>query len=65
MACWHKLISLCLICKHGTEDVTHFLLDCPFFKEDVDSIWLKVKTKITETNPLDSTQICISSVILT
>ena len=21
--------SLCLICKEGTEDVTHFLLDCP------------------------------------
>ena len=30
--------SLCLICKEGTEDVTHFLLDCPFFKENVDSV---------------------------
>ena len=28
--------SLFLICKEGTEDVTHFLLDCPFFKENVD-----------------------------
>ena len=23
--------SLCLIRKQGTDDVTHFLLDCPFF----------------------------------
>ena len=30
--------SLCLICKEGTEDVTHFLLDCPFLKENVDSV---------------------------
>ena len=50
--------SLCLICKEGTEDVTHFLLDCPFFKENVDSVWLNIKARITEKNPLDSTQIC-------
>ena len=30
--------SLCLTCKQGTEDVTHFLLDCPFFKENVNSV---------------------------
>ena len=50
--------SLCLICKEGTEDVTHFLLDYPFFKENVDSVWLNIKTRITETNALDGTQIC-------
>ena len=50
--------SLCLICKEGTEDVTHFLLDCPFFKENVDSVWLNIKARITETSPLDGTQIC-------
>ena len=44
--------SICLICKQGTEDVTHFLLDCPFFKENVDSIWLNIKARVTETNPL-------------
>ena len=49
--------SLCLICKQGTEDVTHFLLDCPF-QENVDSVWLNIKARITETNPLDGTQIC-------
>ena len=57
---WHVGTNgfLCLICKQGTEDVTHFLLDCPFFKENVDSVWLNIKARITETNPLDGTQIC-------
>ena len=50
--------SLCLICKQGTEDVTHFLLDCPFFKENVNSVWLNIKAIIMETNPLDGTRIC-------
>ena len=50
--------SLCLICKQGTEDVTHFLLDCPFLKENVNSVWLNIKARITETNPLDGTHIC-------
>ena len=49
--------SLCLICKQGTEDVTHFLLDCPFFKQNVDSAWLNIKARTTETNLLDGTQI--------
>ena len=57
MACWHKQIPLFDL-QRGTEDVTHFLLDCPFFKENVDSVWLNIKTRITETNPLDGTQIC-------
>ena len=57
--------SLCLICKEGTEDVTHFLLDRPFFKENVDSVWLNIKARITETNPLMVLRFAISSVILT
>ena len=50
--------SLCLICKEGTEDVTHFLFDCPFLKENVDSVWLNIKAGNLETNPLVRTQIC-------
>ena len=42
----------------GTEDVTHFLLDCPFFKDKVGSVWLNIKTRLRETNPLNGTQIC-------
>ena len=39
---WHVCTNgfLCLICKKGTEDVTHFLLDCPFFKENIDSVYM-------------------------
>ena len=42
------------------EHVTHFLLDCPFFRENsIDSIWLNIKDKVTKTNSLlDGTQIC-------
>ena len=43
---------------NGSEDITHSLLDCPFFKENIDSIWLNIKDRITETNPLNGTQIC-------
>ena len=50
--------SLFLICKEGIEDLTHFLLDCPFFKENVDSVWLNIKARITEKNPFDGIQIC-------
>ena len=57
---WHAGTngSLRLICKRGTEDVTHFLLDCPFFKENIDSTLLNIKARISETNPLDGAQIC-------
>ena len=49
--------SLCLICKQGTEDVTHVLLNCLLFKENVDSVLLNIKARIMETNPFDGTQI--------
>ena len=45
------------ICKQDTENVTHFLLVCPFFKENVESVWLNIKVRITETNPVDDTQV--------
>ena len=40
------------------EDVIHFLLDCSFFNENNDLVWLNIKNTITETNSLDDTQIC-------
>ena len=62
---WHAGIdgSLCLICTPGTQEVTHFLLDCPLFKENVDSVWLNIKARIMETNLLGGIQIALSSVI--
>ena len=36
---WHVGTNgyICLICKQSAEDVTHSLLDCPFFKVTGDS----------------------------
>ena len=48
---WFPLFDL------QTENVTYFLLDCPFF-QNVDFVWLNIKARIMETNPLDGTQIC-------
>ena len=54
---WHKWFPL-FDYKQSTEDVTHFQPDCPFFKGNVDSVWLNIKTRIMEANPLDGSQIC-------
>ena len=37
--------------------VNHFLLECPEFKENLDSIWDKTKTKARRLNPFDGDQI--------
>ena len=64
---WHigTNCSLCLLCKEGTEDVTHFLLDCPFFKENVNSVWLNIKPELWRQTRLMVLRFAISSVILT
>ena len=38
--------------NRGTED------DCFFFKESVAFVWLNIKARIRETNPLDDTRTC-------
>ena len=35
----------------------HFLLDCPQFKENFDSIWSNLDLKIMRSNPTDGIQI--------
>ena len=37
----------CFICKRDVESVVHFILDCLNFGQNVDSIWNKLKSKIT------------------
>ena len=39
------------------ETVNHFLLECPGFKENVGSVWDKLKTKPRHLNPIDGDQI--------
>ena len=65
---WHVRTngSLCLIYKEGTYwDVTHFLLDCPLFKENVESICPISKPELRRQTNLMVLRFTISSVILT
>ena len=39
------------------ETVNHFLLECPGLKENLDSLWDKLKTKARHPNPIDGDQI--------
>ena len=49
--------ATCFVCKQGVETVNHFLLECPEFKENFDSLWDKLKTKARDLNPIDGDQI--------
>ena len=45
------------VCKQGVETVSHFLLECPGFKENFDALWNKSKTKARDLNLVDGDQI--------
>ena len=49
--------ATCFVCKQGVETVNHFLFECPGFKENIDSLWDKLKTKAGHLNPADGDQI--------
>ena len=49
--------ATCFVCKQGVETVDHFLLECSGFKENLDSLWDKLKTKARYLNPVDGDQI--------
>ena len=49
--------ATCFVCKQGAETVNHFLLECPGFKENLDSLWEKLKTKARHLNHVDGDQI--------
>ena len=49
--------ALCFICKEDIENADHFLLDCPHFKENFDSIWRNLDLKIMRSNLTDGIQI--------
>ena len=44
--------ATCFVCKQGVETVNHFLPECPGFKENLDSLWDKLKTKARHLNPV-------------
>ena len=49
--------ALCFICKKDIENTDHFLLDCPQFKDNFDSIWRNLDLKIMRSNPSGGIQI--------
>ena len=49
--------ATCFVCKKGVETANHFLLECPGFKENHESLWDKLKTKARHFNPVDGGQI--------
>ena len=49
--------ELCFLCKESFEDVGHFLLDCPNFRDNRESLWSNLSRKVIACNPSDGTQI--------
>ena len=49
--------ELCLLCKESIEDVSHFLSDCPNFRDNRESLWSNLSQKVMACNPSDGTQI--------
>ena len=49
--------ALCFIFKEDIVNTDHFLLDCPQFEENCDSIWCYLDLKIRISNPTDGIQI--------
>ena len=50
--------AFCFVCKQDVESVTHFLLDCSYFKQNFLSLWRNLKIKITVSNQADGVNIC-------
>ena len=49
--------ELCLLCKESVEDVSHFPLDCPNFRDHCESLWSNLNQNVIACNPSDGTQI--------
>ena len=50
--------AFCFVCKQDVESVTHFLLDCNYFRQNFLSLWRNLKIKITVSNQADGVNIC-------
>ena len=50
--------ATCFICKEEVVSVTHFLLDCSYFRNNFDSLWNKLKLKIVQSNQTDGVYVC-------
>ena len=50
-------VATCFVCKQGEETVTYFFRNCYGFKENLDFVWERLKTKSGHPNPIDGNQI--------
>ena len=49
--------ALCFVCKRDTENLDHFLFDCPAFHGHFDSLWSNLSLKVLSCNPTDGKHI--------
>ena len=47
----------CFICKYTVDDNSHFILNCPSFKDYFALLWHKLKVKVHKPNPVDGSLI--------
>ena len=50
--------AICFLCKEDIESVTHFFLDCSYFRNNFESLSHKLKIRIARFNPIDGAYIC-------
>ena len=44
----------CFICKHTVDDnINHFILNCPSFKDYFALLWHKLKVKVQKSNSVE------------
>ena len=49
--------AICFLFKVDIETVSHFLLDCPNFREHFDALWVNLTVKVTKFNDIDGRQV--------
>ena len=49
--------ALCFICKESNDNLYHFLFDCPYFRDNFDSLWSNLVIKATNCNPADGSHV--------
>ena len=54
----HSDRTFCFLCKQDVESVTHFFLDCSYFKQNFLSLWRNLKLKITVSSQADGGNVC-------
>ena len=49
--------ALCFICKEFNDNLYHFFFDCPYFRDNFDSLWSNLVIKATNCNSADGSHV--------